>query len=81
LAKWKTKSIARRKKIELSFNNKTVIYELRDTMPPTAKIRNAARIDLNPGAAKPLGLRPPFKQPNVGWRWVDCRASRSGSEI
>jgi hypothetical protein len=71
LAKWKTKSIARGKKIELSFNGKKVICELRDTMPTTAKITNGARIDLNPGAAKALGLKPPFMQPNVGWRWVD----------
>ena len=71
LAKWKKQSIARGKKIELSFKNKTVICELRDTLPPTAKIKNGAGIDLNPGAAEALGLKPPFMQPNVGWRWVD----------
>jgi hypothetical protein len=71
MAKWKKPSIARGKKIELSFKDKTVICELRDTLPPTAKIKNGAGIDLNPGAAEALGLKPPFMQPNVGWRWVD----------
>jgi hypothetical protein len=71
LAKWKKSSVARGKKIELSFKDKKVICELRDTMPPKAKITNGAGIDLNPGAAKALGLKPPFLQPNVGWRWVD----------
>jgi hypothetical protein len=71
LAKWKKQSIARGRKIELSFNKKTVICELRDTLPLTAKIKNGAGIDLNPGAASALGLKPPFMQPNVGWSWVD----------
>jgi hypothetical protein len=71
LTKWKKGSIARGKKIELSLNDKKVICELRDTMPAKAKITNGAGIDLNPGAAKALGLKPPFMQPNVGWRWVD----------
>jgi hypothetical protein len=71
LAKWKKGSIARGKKIELSLNDKKVICELRDTMPAKANITNGAGIDLNPGAAKALGLKPPFMQPNVGWRWVD----------
>jgi hypothetical protein len=48
LAKWRKQSIARGKKIELSFNGKKVTCELRDTMPPTAKITNGAGIDLNP---------------------------------
>lgn len=71
LAKWRTGSIARGKKIELSFNDKKVICELRDTMPARANITNGAGIDLNPGAANALGLKPPFMQPNVSWRWVD----------
>jgi hypothetical protein len=37
---------------------------------------------MNPGAARALGLKPPFLQPNVGWRWVDRpRTSSKGSEI
>lgn len=71
LTKWKKGSVARGKKIELSLNDKKVICELRDTMPAKANITNGAGIDLNPGAAKVLGLKPPFMQPNVGWRWVD----------
>jgi hypothetical protein len=71
LTKWKKGSVARGKKIELSLNDKKVICELRDTMPAKANITNGAGIDLNPGAAKALGLKPPFMQPNVGWRWAD----------
>ena len=71
LAKWKKGVIARGKKIEISFNDKKVICELRDTMPTKANITNGAGIDLNPGAARALGLKPPFMQLNVGWRWID----------
>jgi hypothetical protein len=71
LTKWKKGSVARGKKIELTFGDKRVICELRDTMPAKVNITNGAGIDLNPGAAKALGLTPPFLQPNVGWRWVD----------
>jgi hypothetical protein len=71
LAKWKKSSVARGKKIELSLKGRKVVCELRDTMPPRAKITNGAGIDLNPGAAKALGLKPPFLQPHVSWRWVD----------
>ena len=71
LAKWNTGLIARGKRIELSLNHRKVVCELRDTMPAKANIKNGAGIDLNPGAAKALGLRPPFMQPNISWRWVD----------
>jgi hypothetical protein len=71
LTKWKKGSVARGKKIELSLGDKKVICELRDTMPAKANITNGAGIDLNPGAAVALGLKPPFMKPNVGWRWVD----------
>lgn len=71
LAKWKRGSIARGKRIELSFADKKAICELRDTMPAKAHITNGAGIDLNPGAADALGLKPPFLQPGVGWRWVE----------
>jgi hypothetical protein len=71
LTKWKKGSVARGKKIDLTFDGRKVICELRDTMPAKMNITNGAGIDLNPGAAKALGLTPPFLQPNVGWRWVD----------
>jgi hypothetical protein len=67
-AKWGGDA-ARGKKIELTFKGKKVICELRDTLP--AKPKHNVGIDLNPGAAKALGLKPPFLQKNVGWRWVD----------
>jgi hypothetical protein len=49
---------------------KTVIGELRDTMPHKADISNGAGIDLNPGFAKAFGVRPPFMLRGVKWEWV-----------
>ena len=45
-------SIARGKKIELSFNDKKVICELRDTLPPKAKITNGAGNRFEPGRSQ-----------------------------
>ena len=44
----------------VTFLGRTVIGELRDTMPHKANIKNGAGIDLNPGFAKAFGVRPPF---------------------
>lgn len=71
LTKWKKPSVARGKRIEVSFRGKKITCELRDTMPAKAKRLNKAGIDLNPGAAKALGLRPPFMQQGVSWRWFE----------
>ncbi len=55
---------------------KTVIGEVRDTMPHKAKIKNGAGIDLNPGFAKAFGLRPQFLPP--GFKWLYSGQISSG---
>ena len=70
IAKWGPGSNARGKKVAVTYRGKTVIGELRDTMPHRAHITNGAGIDLNPGFAKAFGLRPPFLVPGVRWEWV-----------
>jgi hypothetical protein len=69
-AQWGAGSNARGKQVAVTFAGKTVIGELRDTMPHKAKIKNGAGIDLNPGFAKAFGLRPPFLLPGFSWDWV-----------
>lgn len=68
-AKWGRGNAARGKRIEISFRGRKAVCELRDTLP--AKPKHNVGIDLNPGAARALGLTPPFLQDGVGWRWVD----------
>jgi hypothetical protein len=67
-AKWG--SSARGKKVAVTYRGKTVIGELRDTMPARRNITNGAGIDLNPGFAKAFGLTPPFLIPGFKWEWV-----------
>ena len=45
-----------------------VVCELRDTLP--AKPKHGVVIDLNPAAAKALGLKPPFMVPAT-WQFID----------
>lgn len=61
---------ARGKKVVVTANGKTVICELRDTMPHRAHITNGAGIDLNPGAIAALGLHPPVMVSAI-WQWLD----------
>lgn len=68
--KWGVGSNARGKKVAVTFKGKTVIGELRDTMPHKANIKNGAGIDLNPGFAKAFGIAPPFLLPGVKWEWL-----------
>jgi hypothetical protein len=70
IAKWGKGSKARGKKVAVTYKGKTVIGELRDTMPHKAKITNGAGIDLNPGFAKAFNVRPPFILQDVHWDWV-----------
>jgi hypothetical protein len=69
-AKWGTGLNARGRKVAVTYRGKTVIGELRDTMPHLANIRNGAGIDLNPGFAKAFGITPPFMLPGVKWEWL-----------
>jgi hypothetical protein len=70
-AKWGLGSLARGKKVSVTYKGKTVVGELRDTMPHKAKITNGAGIDLNPGFAKAFAVIPPFLIRDVTWDWVD----------
>jgi len=69
--RWKTKAAARGKRVTVTYKGKTVIGELRDTMPARASIKNGAGIDLNPGFARLFGVKPPFMLKDVEWRWTD----------
>ena len=60
---------ARGAKVRVTANNKTVICELRDTMPHKANITNGCGLDLNPAAIRALGLEPPQEIPAT-WEWV-----------
>lgn len=62
-------SAASGKKVLVKANGKSVVCELKDTMPKQANIKNGARIDLNPDAAKALGLKPPFLV-SATWQWA-----------
>lgn len=60
---------ARGKLVAVTIKGHTVICQLRDTMPARSNIKNGAAIDLNPGAQKAFGIKPPFMVP-CSWRWV-----------
>lgn len=68
--KWGAGDAARGMKVSVTFKGKTVVGELRDTMPRRAKITNGAGIDLNPGFAKCFGIKPPFMLNGVSWEWA-----------
>ena len=70
-AKWGDGAAARGAKVAVTYQGKTVIGELRDTMPAKANIQNGAGIDLNPGFAKAFGVNPPFMLNDVEWNWAE----------
>lgn len=57
-------------KVIVRYNGKEVHAILGDTMPWRRHIKNGAGIDLNPAAAKALGLKPPLMVEGVEWRWA-----------
>ena len=71
-AKWRTKAMASGKPLIVTHKGIEVRGRLGDTMPAVSRIRNGARIDLNPGFAKAFGLKPPFLIPGFSWRWADA---------
>lgn len=62
--------LARGRTVLVKANGKSVVCELRDTMPHYRNIKNGAGIDLNPDAAKALGLKPPFLV-SATWEWAE----------
>jgi hypothetical protein len=70
-SRWGTGENARGKSVAVTYLGKTVMGELRDTMPHRRNIKNGSGIDLNPGFAKSFGIEPPFMLEGVRWEWAD----------
>lgn len=68
--RWGSIFAARHKMVRVRANEKQCICMLADRMPAKAHIKNGAGIDLNPGAAKVLGLNPPFMV-EAEWEWIN----------
>lgn len=66
---WQHLPTPRRARVLVKANGRSVVCELRDTMPKKANIKNGAGIDLNPDACAALGLRPPIMA-DATWQWV-----------
>lgn len=66
---WKPVKNPQGKKVIVRCEGKTVICELRDTMPRKANIQNGAGIDLNEAAWKVLGFKPPQMR-RATWQWA-----------
>ncbi len=66
---WQPFAPARGKKVQVRYGEKTVVAELKDTMPHKANIHNGAGIDMNPDTCRALGLEPPVMT-KVSWRWT-----------
>ena len=62
-------SAARGAKVNVTIAGKTVVCELRDTMPSSKNTHTGAVVDLAPGAQKAFGLKAPFMVP-VKWSWA-----------
>lgn len=69
IARFGTIAKARHARVMVRANGRSAECLLADRMPWKKNIKNGAGIDLNPGAAKRLGLTPPFKVP-AEWEWV-----------
>jgi len=66
----KIPKIAAHRRVVVVVGEHFVVCILADRMPWRKNIRNGAGIDLNPAAAKVLGLKPPFLVP-ASWTWED----------
>ena len=69
--KWGRGQKARGKGVKVSYKGRTVVGELRDTMPHKRNIKNGAGIDLNPGYVAAFGLRPGFLLDGFEWDWLE----------
>lgn len=68
--KWGPGQAARGAGVSVTYKAKTVVGELRDTMPSKVNIHNGAGIDLNPGFCAAFGLKPRFLLPDFDWEWA-----------
>jgi len=62
-SKWGSVKAAKHKRVIVSVGDKQVTCVLKDRLP-----RHVKKIDLNPGACRALGLKPPVKVKAV-WEW------------
>lgn len=67
---WQHLKNPRGARVEVVANGRTVICELRDTMPRRANIKNGAGIDLNEAACRAIGLKPPIMT-KATWKWAE----------
>lgn len=70
MEKWGSPFAASGKSVVVTYKGRSVVGILGDTMPARANIKNGCGIDLNPGFAKALGVKPPFKLDGVTWKWA-----------
>ena len=68
-SKWGGGGAAQRTPLIVTYRSYQVTCLLLDTLP--AHPRHHVGLDLNPGSAKALGLKPPFLVPGVEWRWKE----------
>lgn len=66
---WQVFKNPRKQKILVTYGDKSVVCELKDTMPRMSNRANEAIIDLNPDACKALGVKPPIFI-DVTWQWI-----------
>jgi len=64
IARWGSVNAAAHRLVTVTINGKTIQASVED------RLGVAGRIDLNPAAAKQLGLNPPFLVKNCTWNWV-----------
>lgn len=69
IERWGAIDAARRKKVHVSANTRSVVCIVADRMPHRDHITNGAGIDLNPAAVYDLGLTPPVKVRAI-WNWI-----------
>jgi len=55
--------------VKVTAAGKSIVCELRDTMPRKANIKNGAGIDLNHAAVRAIGRRPPILI-DCEWEWL-----------
>lgn len=68
--RWGAWSEARSKKVSVTYKDRTAICVLKDRMPFKKNRHNGASIDLNPDAAKLLGI-PKGGMVRVKWKWAE----------